>query len=157
MDFLDVFKKSYLVLGLSDEAIREIYELGTYQVHSPGEDLIKAGDKSSDLIAILDGRVNILTPTGEKITEVGPGHVLGEISLIDNQPRSAHAVCVGSVQVCHIPSDNMRKLMGTKRDIGFVVLTNLARMMAMRLRNTDLRLDHLADKLSAQDPWKNAV
>jgi len=157
MDFLEVFKKSYLVLGLPDEAIKEIYELGEYKVHTPGEDLIKAGDKSSDLIAILDGRVNILTATGEKITEVGPGHVLGEISLIDNQPRSAHAVCIASVQACHIPSETMRKLMGTKRDIGFVVLTNLARMMAMRLRNTGLRLDHLAEKLSAQDPWKNSL
>jgi len=157
MDFFDVFKKSYLVLGLPDEAIREIYDLGRFQVHTPGEDLIRAGDKSSDLIAILDGRVNVLTPTGEKITELGPGHVLGEIALIDNQPRSAHAVCIGRVQVCHIEADDMRKLMGTKRDIGFVVLTNLARMMCMRLRNTDLRIDHLADKLSAQDAWKNAL
>lgn len=157
MDFLDVFKKSYLVLGVPDEAIQEIYDLGKYQVHTAGEDLIRAGDKSSDLIVILDGRVNILTPTGEKITEIGPGHVLGEIALIDNMPRSAHAVCAGKVQACHIPADKMRKLMGTKRDIGFVVLTNLARMMASRLRNTDLRLDHLADKLAAKDPWKNAV
>jgi CRP/FNR family transcriptional regulator, cyclic AMP receptor protein len=157
LEFLDVFKQSYLVIGLPDEAIQEIYALGTYRVHEPQADLIRAGEPSGDLIAILDGRVNVLTPTGEKITELGPGHVLGEISLIDNQPRSAHAVCIGRVQACHIPSGDLRKLMGAKRDIGFVVLTNLARMMAMRLRNTGLRLDNLSDQLHKQNPWKNAI
>jgi hypothetical protein len=72
-------------------------------------------------------------------------------------PRSAHAVCVGRVQACHIPAAAMRKLMGAKKDVGFVVLTNLAKMMCMRLRNTDLRLDHLSDKLVKQDPWKNSL
>lgn len=157
MEFLDVFKQSYLVIGLSDDAIREIYELGEYRVHVPQADLIKAGDPPNEVIAILDGRVNVLTPTGEKITELGAGHVLGEIGLIDNQPRSAHAVCTGRVQACHIPAADLRKLMGAKRDIGFVVLTNLARMMAMRLRNTGLRLDNLSDQLAKQNPWKNAI
>jgi CRP-like cAMP-binding protein len=82
--------------------------------------------------------------------------VLGEIGLLDNQPRSAHAVCVGRVQACHIPSDKLRKLMGANREIGFVILTNLAQMMCHRLRSTGERIDHLADRLSKQDPWKNA-
>lgn len=157
MEFLDVFKQSYLVIGLSDEAVQEIYGLGRYEVHLPQSELIRAGEASDELVAILDGRVNVLTPTGEKITELGPGHVLGEIGLIDNQPRSAHAVCVGRVQACHIPAADLRKLMGTKRDIGFVVLTNLARMMAMRLRNSGLRIDNLSDQLAKQNPWKNAI
>ena len=157
MDFLEVFRKSYLVSGLPDAAVREIYELGAYRVHEPNEDLIRAGDKSNDLIAILAGRVNVLTPTGEKITELGPGNVLGEIALIDNMPRSAHAVCIGRVQACHIQASALRKLMGSKRDIGFVVLTNLAKMMCMRLRNTGLKLDALSDKIVKQDPWKNAL
>jgi CRP-like cAMP-binding protein len=156
MEYFDVFKKSYLVFGLPEEAVRQIYELGEYRVHTAREDLIKAGDASSDLVVILDGRVNILTPTGEKIAELGPGNVLGEISLIDNQPRSAHATCIGRVQACHIPSAELRKLMGSDRDMGFVVLTNLAKMMCMRLRNTGNVLDNLADKLSSQDPWKSA-
>ena len=157
MEFLDVFKKSYLVHGLSDESVQEIYGLGKYAVHAAREDLIRTGDKSSDLIAILDGRVNVLTPTGEKITELGPGNVLGEIALIDNQPRSASAVCIGRVQACHIPAAELRKLMGAKRDIGFVVLTNLAKVMCMRLRNTGLRLDNLSNQLASKDPWKNAL
>ncbi len=157
MEFLDVFKQSYLVFGLPPEAVEEIYNLGKYEVHVPQSELIRAGEPSSTVVAILDGRVNVLTPTGEKITELGPGNVLGEIGLIDNQPRSAHAVCIGRVQACHIPADDLRKLMGAKRDIGFVVLTNLARMMAMRLRTSGLRIDNLSDQLSKQNPWKNAI
>lgn len=157
MEFLDVFKQNYLVHGLPADAVKEIYDLGKYVVHTAREDLIRTGDKSSDLIAILDGRVNLLTPTGEKIAELGPGNILGEIALIDNQPRSANAVCIGRVQACHIPASDLRKLMGTKREIGFVVLTNLAKVMCMRLRNTNLRLDNLSDQLASKDPWKNAL
>lgn len=156
MEFLEAFKTNYLVSGLGDDAIREIAGLAQYRVHVPQEDIIVEGSAGSDLIVILDGRVNVISDSGEKLAEVGPGSVLGEISLLDNQPRSAHAVAIGRVQAAHIPASELRKLLGTNRDVGFVVLSNLCQVLCHRLRQTDVKLDHMAEKAASGDPWKNA-
>jgi CRP/FNR family cyclic AMP-dependent transcriptional regulator len=157
MEFLEVFKKNYLVSGLADDAVQEIASLAEYKVHLPQEDIIVQGSTTSDLIVILDGRVNVVSDGGEKLAEVGPGSVLGEISLLDNQPRSAHAVAIGRVQAAHIPAKELRRLLGAKRDVGFVVLANLCQVLCHRLRQTDVKLDDVAEKSAASDPWKNAL
>jgi len=150
---LDAFKKNYLVVGLSDDAVKEISALATVQTFFAGDDVIRQSAKESDLFVILAGRVNVLTAAGEKLAEIGPGGVLGEIALVDDQPRSANAVAIGQVQAAKIPAQALRALMNAKRDMGFVVLANIARVLCQRLRGASIRLDHL---MSA-DGWKNAL
>jgi CRP/FNR family cyclic AMP-dependent transcriptional regulator len=157
MEFLDVFKKNYLVAGLQDGAIEEIAALAEYKVHLPREDILRMGDPGSDLIVVLDGRVNVVSEKGEKLAEVGPGSVLGEVALLDNRPRSANAVALGRVQAAYIPASKLRKYLGGKREVGFVVLTNLCQVLCHRLRETDQRVDVLSEKASTKDPWKLAT
>jgi CRP-like cAMP-binding protein len=157
MEFLDVFKQNYLVSGLDDAAIEEIAGLAEYRVHLAREDIIVRGAPGADLIVVLDGRVNVVSDKGEKLAEVGPGSVLGEIALLDNQPRSAHAVALGRVLAAHIPAKELRKLLGTKRDIGFVVLANLCQVLCQRLRTTGEKLDHIAEKAASKNPWDHAL
>lgn len=150
---LDTFKKNYLVVGLGDEAVKEIAGLATVETFVAGDDIIRQSEKDRDLFVILAGRVNILTSTGDKLAEIGPGGVLGEIALIDDQPRSANAVCIGQVQAARVPAKEFRALMNKNRDMGFVVLANLARVLCMRLRSASIRLDHLMN----QDTWKGSL
>jgi len=150
---LDVFKKNYLVVGLSDEAIQEIAALAETKTLYPNEMLIKMNEKSSDLYVILDGRVKVITSTGDYLADVGPGSVLGEVSLIDDQPRSADAICVGTVTVAKIPAKQLRSLMNSKREMGFVVLANLARVLCGRLRTASNRIENLV----SQDTWRGSL
>src|SRR5690349_3707567 len=102
--YADVFKKNYLVHGLPDATIEEIAKLAVYDGGLANDVLVERGDKGGDLFVILDGTVNILTDKGDKLTEVGPASVLGEVALVDAGPRSATAVCKGMVKYAKLPA-----------------------------------------------------
>jgi len=152
---MPTFQRNYLVHGLPDEAVREIADLAEYRVGTAGETLVKKGEKSSDLFVILDGHVNVYTPDGDKITTLEAPSILGEIALVDDLERTADAVCVGLVKYARLPGGELRRYMGRKKEYGFVMLSNLARVLSMRLRNTNTTLLDMMGK--SQDLWKHVT
>jgi CRP-like cAMP-binding protein len=152
---IQTFKKNYLCSGLTDEQVQEIVDLATLRRLTAQEQLIKAGEQSSDLYVVMNGRVNVLTPDGDKLSEIGPGSVLGEISLIDARPRTADVISIGLVDVAVIPAGELRRRMNQNREWGFIVLANLSRVLAGRLRQANEKIDELFDKVS--DTWDNAL
>lgn len=155
MEHFDVFKKNYMVAGLPDEAVAEIAELAEYGVFTARDVILERGGRGADLFVILDGKVQILNPNGEKLSEVGPGSVIGEVALVDDGPRSADAVCVTTVKAARLPGSVLRKYMFDHKDFGFIMLANLSRVLSMRLRAANIQMDDLAGKV--QDPWRLAL
>ncbi|HXH59933.1 MAG TPA: cyclic nucleotide-binding domain-containing protein [Fimbriimonadaceae bacterium] len=155
MQYEEVFKKNYLVSGLSDEKIAEVAALAENGCKLAGEPLIEKGDKSGDLFVILDGTVNVFTAKWDKISESGPGSVLGEVALVDAGPRSASAVCKGLVHFARLPAKELRAYMAANKDVGFVMLANLSRVLSMRLRQTAEVMEDLRAKTA--DPWQHAL
>ncbi len=155
MQEADVFSQNYLVCGLEADEIAEIEKLADIQVFLPQEFLCRKGEKSSDLFVILDGRVIVCTTGGDKLAEIGPGSVLGEIALVDDQPRSADAIAMGKVRVARFPAKEIRSYMAGNPQTGFTMLANLSRVLSMRLRKTDAALENLA--LHPQDAWSNSL
>lgn len=154
-ELMDVFRKNYLVSGLPEEAIEEIAELAMFRASVAGETIIEKGDKSTDLYVILEGRVNLYGPDGDKVAEIGPPSILGEIALVDNLERTITAVAVGLVKCAILPGGALRHYMSSKKDYGFIMLSNLARVLSMRLRNTNVQLLNLMEK--TQDGWKHVT
>lgn len=152
---LEAFKKNYLVVGLSADQIRDIAGIADFRRFSPQESLIQAGQTSADLFVILDGKVNVLMPDGDKLAEVGPGHVLGEVAMIDTRPRTANAVAVGLVDCAVFDANVLRNYLNQHREMGFVVMVNLARVLCTRLRDANERIDTLMDQ--ALDVWHHAA
>ena len=151
---LEAFKDNYLVCGLPESDVDRIWQMATEQTLLARDTLIRIDEKSSDLFVVLEGTVQILTRDGDKLAEVGPGSVLGEMALIDDRPRSAEVVCLGLTRVAKIHAKDLRSFMARNRDVGFVVLANLARVLSGRLRLADARIDSLLD---GTDPWKDCL
>lgn len=149
----EALKKAYIFQGVTTENMEQFAALGKKLDLAPNKELILAGEKSSDLFIVLSGKVNILTTNGDKLAEIGEGGVLGEIALIDDQPRSAHAVAITPVSVMKIASNDIRNFFAGHKDVGFVVMTNIAIVLATRLRKADKTIDHLLNL----DPWKHAT
>ena len=152
---LETFKKNYLVVGLNDAQVAEIAALAKLRRLTAQETLIRAGDPGGDFFVILNGRLNVLTPDGDKLSEVGPGSVLGEISLVDAGPRTATVIAIGLVDVAVIPTPDLRRFLSQNRDLGFTVLANLSRVLAGRLRLANEKIDELYDKTT--DSWDRAL
>lgn len=153
--YFDVFKKNYLVIGLPEDAIHQLADLADYRVETAGSVLVQKGSQSGDLFVVLDGDVTITTGDGDLLGKAGPGSVFGEIALVDDQPRSANVVCPGLTAVARFPAKELRSFMAKNREIGFVMLANLARLLAFRLRNTTTNYDELRDKI--RDPWEHSI
>jgi len=75
----------------TDDERDRVERLGEMRHIPEGEYLIRAGDTDSTLFAVEGGHLDILAirdgnPT--TVATVGPGDVLGEVSFIDDSPRT---------------------------------------------------------------------
>jgi CRP/FNR family transcriptional regulator len=154
-NFAEIFAANYLVFGLPKDKIEEIAAMAVFETLGPGASVVSVGDKSSDLFVILDGTVLIHTKHGDKLAEAGAGSVIGEVALVDDQPRCANVTTKGSVCMARLPATELRAYMARNREVGFLMLANLARVLSMRLRNLDQVVEGLFGK--ARDPWDLAT
>lgn len=156
METMDVFRKNFLVVGLPDSVIQEISDLGTFEAFAARDVMIRKGDRSADLYVILDGTVDVMSDKDDVLATIGAGALIGEIALVDAQPRSADVVCRGLTKVIKLPANDLRRFMAGNKDAGFIMLANLTRVLSMRLRNASIVLEELKEK-AKEDPWKYAL
>ena len=65
---------------------------------------------------------------------------LRPVALVDRGVRSATATCEGPCEILYLDRKKLTELFKRNYRIGYVVLDNLARLMATRLRKTNLQL-----------------
>lgn len=95
---------------------------------------------------VLDGAARIVTTSGEPIADLAPGSVVGEISLLDDAPRSATVVSVRNTTVAVIPSDKLRDLMQEEPHIELVILRNLSKVLCSHVRLANVQLEGLMNR-----------
>jgi len=98
-----------------------------------GATLFKAGDPARYMFAVLSGKLRIFN--GETVYEdVGAGGVVGEMALIDHEPRSASVVALTDCTLATI--DEARFLFLVHRTPSFSL--DMMRLLTFRLRNMDV-------------------
>jgi CRP/FNR family cyclic AMP-dependent transcriptional regulator len=99
----------------------------------PGEALFHEGDPGYALYVVSTGRVKILltAPDGsETILHVyGPGDCLGELSLLDGEPRCASAVALDHVETLALYRDDFLALMDRHPALARSLVCRLAGMV----------------------------
>lgn len=151
---LENFKKNYLVAGLSDEDVMRVGELAKLRIVNVGHEIVSLGKQDPDLYVILDGIAMVYRKGGALLGERGPGSVIGEVALVDDQPRSAYVVAKGPVTYAELDGRHLRRFMMANKDIGFIMLSNLSRVLSMRLREASQTIEDLHGQIG--DPWKFA-
>ena len=144
MELPEALRDNYLFRGLASSHIDEILGIASTRTFMGGDTLLRQFGHDHDLMVVLKGTALIKTFSGEAIVEVGPGSVLGEVSLIDTEPRSATVVAKGECTVAVIPAEGLKNLM--KHDLGMraVMMENLAKVLCQRLRIANVALDNMA-------------
>jgi CRP-like cAMP-binding protein len=146
------FKHNYLVAGLGDEDVKKVADLAKIESVNGGTEFVKLGAKGSDVYVVLDGIAMVYGPDGVTLGERGPGTVIGEVALVDDGPRSAYVVAKAHLTFAHFDGRELRKFMFENKEIGFIMLSNLARVMALRLREASAKVVNL--EVKQMDPWK---
>jgi diguanylate cyclase (GGDEF)-like protein len=130
---------------LSPEQRDLLLDSATEQSFAPGQVLIRESDPPDRLFVILSGRVRVLevapdSPVELIVGELGEGEILGELSVLRNQPRSATVVAMERTHCLVIPQSEFLKVLHNSAELA----VSLLRMLAGRLYETDRRLSRFA-------------
>jgi CRP-like cAMP-binding protein len=108
-----------------------------------GEILFEEGDQADQAYLVVDGKVQVYRKSGNEevvLATLGRGDILGEMSLIDNQPRMASARVVGNAKLTVITQDDLAARLGKLGDSD-KVLRRLIDVFVDRLRGQGRFLD----------------
>lgn len=131
------------------ELVANICQEATFQK----DDLIfKENSGSKELYVIVQGEVDIVVDPSlvgtledgvenRVIATMRRGQSFGEVALVDEGLRSASA-CASQkdTRLLIIPRDKLIMLCDTYPQLGYRLMYNLAADLAMKIRNTDLRI-----------------
>jgi toluene monooxygenase system ferredoxin subunit len=128
-----------LLLGLPPQSTSEVLALATRRQALPGEVLFRLGDKAEDLFLVQSGRVNLTFPVrvGSRQEDVlaeerHPGQLVGWSGLIPPHRFTLQAVVPVTSELLVLPGENLRDLLQAKPELGYPVLSNLARIIGQR-------------------------
>lgn len=101
-----VLENSLALGGLPDELSHGLAALARPMKLSGGQRLFSAGDPGNGFYAVLEGslKVTLENQEGDEqvLAVVGPGGVVGELSIFDGEPRSANVVAQKPSRVAFI-------------------------------------------------------
>lgn len=145
---LEQLRTISLFHGLTSDALALIAEATAEEQYGLGSKIFQHGDVGDKLYIIIEGKVRIsreVSGMGEEALAVlGVGDAFGEMSLIDESPRSADAVVHERCRLLVLTKDAFDDLLFLYKDLAYEVLWNIVRMLTGRLRETNEKLTFLS-------------
>ena len=128
-DRLEEIASLRLFEGCARRDLRKIAESASEVRFGVGQEIVSEGRVATEAYVVLEGTIE--TSTGGRTTgTVWPGEVLGEMSLVDNQPRSATAKALTPVRAYALHARELQRLI--EKD--GALQRRLLQMMTQRLR-----------------------
>jgi CRP-like cAMP-binding protein len=128
---LDVFR------DLTFQEALEVDELLHERVYEKGEIIFEEGDIGHGIFVVVSGKVRV-DPSHEllknAVLEIGPGEMLGELSLFEEAPRFATVVAAERTVMVALLRAEFSSLLTKNTKIGAKVLVRLSSTMCRRLR-----------------------
>jgi CRP-like cAMP-binding protein len=145
---IDLLGKIKFFAGLPGAYLRRIADIGLEEEHRGGATIFQEGDKGDKFYLIVDGAVRIsrMVPgMGEEALAVlKAGAYFGEMALIDDFPRSAHAIVHEKCRLFVIRKEALEDLLFVDRDLAYELLWNFVRTLSARLRETNDKMTFLS-------------
>ena len=136
-----------LFAGLAENEAGILADLFPCRRFEASQVLFLVGDEGSDAYLVADGELQVLRSDcaggaigSPVLTTVKPGGVVGELALVDKQPRSADVVALVGTETVVVSRETLEQVVLDHPRIGQRVLFNLARVIAQRTRATTNRL-----------------
>jgi CRP/FNR family transcriptional regulator, cyclic AMP receptor protein len=129
----------------AEDALRLVRHMKPKRIKA-GSILAKEGDKEQNdfLMLILSGDVRVESHSGSPeeavITVLGAGSLIGEMSMINNSPRSATCIATTDLAVAVMRRTTIKKILAEQPDLAARFMLAVSSRLALRLRDTTLKL-----------------
>ena len=117
-DKLQFLQKTILFAEIPEANLKVISQIAKEVAYPAGSMLFEEGDEGDSLYLIVDGKVSIIKSDTEITSFDEKGYCLGEIALIDRQPRSATVKTVKPTQLLRITRNDFFNAMVREPRIG---------------------------------------
>ncbi|MGQ0778747.1 MAG: Crp/Fnr family transcriptional regulator [Pseudonocardiales bacterium] len=135
----DAIDPQSFTAALSPAAVATIESLGRVRVYPAGSVLFRQGEPTGHVAVLVQGWVKVVSSarSGKEVFLAvrGPGDVLGELSAVDGQPRSATVSALVSVRARVIQGDPFLAAVSTSPELCLALLRHLT----AHLRDSDRR------------------
>lgn len=109
-----------------------------------GTEVIHEGESGDFLLLVLDGAVEIVKKDAHGLPKVvataRPGKTLGEMSLIDGEPRFASCVALDPLEFAVLDREHLSLLIAEEPRIGVKLMMQLLMLLNQRLRGVSAQL-----------------
>jgi len=129
-----LFLKSVdLFSQMPGENLAQVAQITKELYFDKGHHIIKQGDLGDCLYLIIEGNIKIVTGDKE-VALLGDKECVGEMSLLDSEPRSASAIAVTDVVLLKIKQEDFYEMMSDRPEIAQGVISVLTRRLRRKTR-----------------------
>ena len=140
-DILRALETIHLFRGLTTAGLDRIAAIASEESPALASHVFREGEAGDKLYLILEGKIRIsrtLPGMGEEaIAVLGPGEAFGEMSLIEDVPRSADAIVHDKCRLLTITRDAFEDLLFINKELAYEILWNFVKILSQRLRDTN--------------------
>lgn len=115
-----------------------------------GKDLFREGEPGDGLFLVVTGEIDVIKrgPRGDRsLARLGVGGVLGEMSLITADVRSATGRAIVDTRALRLPVQGFRPLLDGGSTAALKIAAAIAEVLARRLATMNTMVLELADKV----------
>jgi len=131
---IEALRAVRLLSSCTDRELTEVSAVAVPARWPAGTVLTREGKTGGLAYVIESGRCDVLR-NGRTVASLGPGDVVGELSLLDGGPRTATVVAATDVEVLEIANRDWQRLLRTAPRLRRSLLAALA----ARVREVDRR------------------
>lgn len=133
--------------NLSTEDIQKIVNLTYLDVIEKNQVFIEDGAQGEKVYFIIDGlaRVYKITEEGKEITITfrSPGDIVGEMALLDDQPRSANVQAVRKTEVLVLSKKSLQEILLKYPSISLQIIQTLSKRIRENLQSMEISTQDL--------------
>jgi CRP-like cAMP-binding protein len=140
---VDMLRENRLFHGFADDVLQTLVRELPPRVVNPGEIVISEGEMARQMFVVVNGELEVLTHgVGERadvrLALLGPGDWVGEMAILDVQPRSATVRALAPSMLLCLTAHDVARLI-QDRDVAHYarLMVNIARELGHRLRVAD--------------------
>ena len=122
---LETLRGVALFSGCNNKELEKVAKASDEIRMTEGTLIVDQGQTGREAFVVIEGDIEIKR-NGRKVATLGPGSVVGELSLLDHGPRTATAICATDCTLLVIDSRRFLGVIDTVPAISHKLLASLA-------------------------------
>lgn len=152
-DDVEYLRGLSIFAALSDAVLAKIGSHARRRSIERGAVLFDEGTPASEMVVVLEGQLEVVkrgrNGKEARLAVLGPGDVVGEMSLVDIQPRAASVRAADDTSFVSLSHADIAGVYREDPQSYTLLVLNIAREISIRLRRMDTMLANIATEIEA--------